>query len=144
MKIGIRTINDVTILDCSGQLTLGNGTKAVRETTNDILQAGGKKVIFNLADVDYMDSPGVGELVKTYTTFRAKDGQMKLLNLPKRIRDMLAVAKLLTIFEVSNNEQVLVSSFANPAVQRQPMDQGALASGRTTNIAQAARDCCPS
>jgi len=135
MKIGIRTINDVKILDCSGQLTLGEGTKAVRETMLDILQAGGRKLIFNLADVNYMDSPGAGELVNTYTTFRAKEGQMKLLNLTKKIQYILAVARLLTIFEVSNNEQTLVASFANPAVQGQPMDQGALALGRTANVA---------
>jgi anti-sigma B factor antagonist len=113
MKIDVRTINDVKILDCSGKLTLGNGTMALRNTVRDILEAGGRKIVFNLANVTRIDSPGVGELVDTYSTFRAQGGWMKLLNPTKRIREPLVVTRLVTIFDVSNNEQELLASFSD-------------------------------
>ena len=135
MKIGIRTINDVKILDCSGQLTLGEGTMAVRNTVRSILEAGGKKIIFNLANVTYIDSPGVGELVDTYTTFRAQGGGMKLLNPTKKIQQPLVVTRLVTIFEVSNNEQALLASFSSPAVQGMAVAQGTDPLNRKASVA---------
>jgi anti-sigma B factor antagonist len=111
MKIDIRTINDVRILDCSGQITLGEGTMIVRNTVRGILETGGKKIILNLANVNYIDSSGVGELVSTYTTVTKNGGQMKLLSLTKKIRELLTVTKLLTVFDVSDDEKVLVASF---------------------------------
>ena len=135
MEIQIRTIDDVKILDCSGQLTVGEGTKAIRDTVNDIMQAGGKKVILNLASLTLIDSPGVGQLADSYKTFRDQGGEIKLLNLTKKIHSVLYVAKLLTVFEVSDSEQALVASFANPAVQGQTMDQLDLASGRAASVA---------
>jgi len=111
MKIEIRKVNDVQILDISGQITLGEGTMVVRNTVRDILQAGGKKIILNLANVNYIDSSGVGELVSTYTTVTTHGGRMKLLSLTKKIRELLTVTKLLTVFEVSDNERTLLASF---------------------------------
>ena len=111
MKIEIRTIGDVQILDCSGQITLGEGTMTIRNTVRDIMQSGAKKIILNLADINYIDSSGVGELVSTYTSVVNKGGQLKLLNLTKKIRELLTITKLLTVFDVSDNEQTMLASF---------------------------------
>jgi anti-sigma B factor antagonist len=111
MKIEARTIGDVKILDCSGKITLGEGTMAVRNTVRDILKSDGKKIILNLADVNYIDSSGIGELVSTYTTVTNSGGQLKLLNLTKKIQELLAITKLLTVFDVFNNEQSALASF---------------------------------
>jgi len=111
MKIEIRTVGDARILDCSGQITLGEGTMVIRNTVRDILQAGAKKIVLNLAGVNYIDSSGVGELVSTFTTVVNKGGQLKLLNLTKKIRELLAITKLLTVFDVSDDEKALLASF---------------------------------
>ena len=111
MKIETRTIGDITILDCSGKITLGEGTMAVRNTVRDILKADGKKILLNLADVNYIDSSGIGELVSTYTTVTNGGGQLKLLNLTKKIHELLAITKLLTVFQVFENEQAALASF---------------------------------
>jgi len=111
MKIEIRTVGDVRILDVSGKITLGEGTMSIRNTVRDIVQGGAKKIILNLADVSYIDSAGVGELMSAYTTVVNNGGQLKLLNLTKRIRDTLAITKLLTIFDVFDNESSSLASF---------------------------------
>ena len=111
MKIETRTIGDVRILDCSGKITLGEGTMTVRNTVRDILKSNGKKIILNLADVNYIDSSGIGELVSTYTTVTNNGGQLKLLNLTKKIQELLAITKLLTVFQVFENEQAALASF---------------------------------
>ena len=112
MKIDSRTVGDVHILDCFGKITLGEGTMAVRNTVLDILKTGGKKIVLNLADVNYIDSPGVGELVSSYTTVFNQGGQLKLLSLTKKIREVLAITKLLTVFQVYDSETASVASFA--------------------------------
>jgi anti-sigma B factor antagonist len=111
MKIETRTIGDVRILDCSGKITLGEGTMAVRNTVRDILKNNGKKIILNLAEVNYIDSSGIGELVSTYSTVANNGGQFKLLNLTKKIQELLAITKLLTVFQVFDNEQTALASF---------------------------------
>ena len=111
MKIETRTIGDVNILDCSGKITLGEGTMAVRNTVRDILKGNGKKIILNLADVNYIDSSGIGELVSTYTTVTNNGGQLKLLSLTKKIQELLAITKLLTVFQVFENEQAALACF---------------------------------
>jgi anti-sigma B factor antagonist len=110
MKIETRTIGDIRILDCSGKITLGEGTMAVRNTVRDILKNNGKKIILNLADVNYIDSSGIGELVSTYTTVTNNGGQLVLLNLTKKIQELLAITKLLTVFQVFENEQAALAS----------------------------------
>jgi anti-sigma B factor antagonist len=112
MKIDSRTIGDVKVLDCSGKITLGEGTSAVRKTIGDILKNGGKKIILNLADVNYIDSSGIGELVNTYTTVANHGGQLKLLCLTKKTHELLAITKLLTVFQVYDTEPATVASFA--------------------------------
>ena len=111
MKIETRTVGDVTILDCSGKITLGEGTMTVRNKVRDILKSDGKKIILNLADVNYIDSSGIGELVSTYTTVANSGGQLKLLSLTKKIQELLAITKLLTVFQVFDNEQLALASF---------------------------------
>ena len=111
MKIETRTVGDVTILDCSGKITLGEGTMTVRNKVRDILKSDGKKIILNLADVNYIDSSGIGELVSTYTTVANSGGQLKLLSLTKKIHELLATTKLLTVFQVFDNEQSALASF---------------------------------
>ena len=111
MKIEIRTINDIKILDCSGKITLGEGTMSVRNTVRDIVQGGTKKIVLNLADVNYIDSSGVGELVSTFTTVVNHGGKLKLLGLTKKIRELLAITKLLTVFDVFDDEKAVLASF---------------------------------
>jgi anti-sigma B factor antagonist len=111
MKIETRTVGDVQILDCSGKITLGEGTMAVRNTVRDVLKNGGKKIILNLADVNYIDSSGIGELVSSYTTVTNQGGKLKLLSLTKKIQELLAITKLLTVFSVYDNEQQAIASF---------------------------------
>jgi len=112
MKIEVRTIGDIQILDCSGKITLGEGTMAVRNAVRDILKSNGRKILLNLADVNYIDSSGIGELVSTYTTVTNSGGKLKLLNLTKKIQELLAITKLLTVFQVFENEQQALASFA--------------------------------
>lgn len=112
MKIEMRTVRDVRILDCSGKITLGEGTMAVRNTVRDILKENGKKIILNLADVNYIDSSGIGELVSTYTTVTNAGGQLKLLSLTKKIHELLQITKLLTVFQVFDSEEAAVNSFS--------------------------------
>ena len=112
MKIEMRTIGDVHILDCSGKITLGEGTMSIRNTVRDVLQNGAKKIILNLADVTYIDSAGVGELVSTYTTTVNKGGKLKLLKLTNKLRELLTITKLLTVFEIYDDEKVALASFS--------------------------------
>jgi len=112
MKIHTRTVGDIHILDCSGKITLGEGTMAVRNTVRDLLKAGGKKIVLNLAEVNYIDSPGVGELVSTYTTVVNQGGQLKLLSLTKKIQEVMAITRLLTVFQVYESESESIASFA--------------------------------
>jgi anti-sigma B factor antagonist len=111
MKIEVRAVGEIKILDCSGKITLGEGTMTIRNTVRDILQSGGKKIVLNLADVNYIDSAGVGELVSTYTTVLNNGGRLKLLSLTKKIREVLAITKLLTVFDVYDDEAAIIGSF---------------------------------
>ena len=112
MEIKKRTVGDIQILDCSGKIVLGEGTMAVRNMVRDIIAANEKKIILNLADVNYIDSSGIGELVSTYTTVTNAGGQLKLLNLTKKIQQLLAITKLLTVFQVFEDEQAAITSFS--------------------------------
>lgn len=111
MKIETRTVGDIKILDCSGRITLGEGTMVVRNAVRELLKDNEKKIILNLAEVNYIDSSGIGELVSTYTTVTSNGGQLKLLGLTKKIHELLAITKLLTVFEVFDEEQAALGSF---------------------------------
>ncbi len=111
MQISQRTIGEVTVVDLNGKMTLGEGDELLRDKVNSLIQQGQKKIILNLAEVPYIDSAGLGEIVRTYTTVSRQGGSLKLLNLTKRIQDLLAITKLLTVFETFENEQDAVKSF---------------------------------
>jgi anti-sigma B factor antagonist len=104
MVLKARRLDDVVILDLSGRITIGEGTIVLREQIQRLLAGGDRKFLLNLADVDYIDSSGLGELVTSFTTVRNNDGQLKLLNLTRRVQDLLQITKLLTVFEAFNNE----------------------------------------
>ena len=104
LTITERQAGDVTILDMSGKVTIGDGSVALRTVIRRLLQEGKKKVLLNLAGVGYIDSSGIGELVSSYTTTNNAGGQLKLLNLTQKLQDLLAITKLLTVFDVYNDE----------------------------------------
>jgi len=112
MKINSRIIGDIHFLDCSGKITLGEGTMAVRNAVANVLKEGGKKIVLNLANVNYIDSPGVGELVSTYTTVANQGGQLKLQCLTEKMREIIAITRLLTVFQVYDSEPATVASFS--------------------------------
>ena len=100
MQIEERSAGDVTILDLKGKMTLGEGDEALKDKINSLVLQGRKKLVLNLADVPYIDSAGLGEIVRTFTTVSRQGGSLKLLSLTKRITDLLAITKLLTVFEL--------------------------------------------
>ncbi|HYK90326.1 MAG TPA: STAS domain-containing protein [Acidobacteriota bacterium] len=112
MEIHTRKVGDVHVLDISGKITLGEATAKIRHTISDLLENGGKKIILNLTDVNYVDSSGVGELVRTYNTVTKEGKELKLLNLTKKIRELLVITRLLTVFQVYESEPAAVASFA--------------------------------
>jgi anti-sigma B factor antagonist len=111
MEIAERTVNDVTILDLKGKMTLGEGDELLKDKINSLLAAGRKKLLLNLEGVPYIDSAGLGEVVRTYTTVSRQGGSLKLLNLTKRIEDLLSITKLLTVFETYDSEADAVQSY---------------------------------
>src|SRR3954447_10799412 len=116
MHISERTTGDVVIVDVSGKITLGDGGDVVlKDKMRSLVQQGHKKVLLNLGDVSYVDSAGLGEIVQSYATLTKNGGALKLLNVTKRIKDLLSITKLLTVFECHDNEARAVSSFAVPA-----------------------------
>src|ERR1041384_7779208 len=110
MVLKARRLDDVVILDLSGRITIGEGTVVLRKQIQRLLAKGDRKFLLNLADVDYIDSSGLGELVTAFTTVRNNQGQLKLLNLTRRVQDLLQITKLLTVFEVFNSEPEALKS----------------------------------
>ena len=115
MQIEERAAGDVILLDLKGKMTLGEGDELLKDKVNSLVLQGRRKIVLNLADVPYIDSAGLGEIVRTYTTVSRQGGQLKLLNLTKRIDDLLAITKLLTVFETYDNEADAVRSFSSSA-----------------------------
>ena len=111
MEIVERTVNDVTVLDLKGKMTLGEGDELLKDKINSLLAAGKKKLLLNLEAVPYIDSAGLGEVVRTYTTVSRQGGSLKLLNLTKRIEDLLSITKLLTVFDTIDSEAEAVKSY---------------------------------
>ena len=111
MKVTTRQVDGVTILDLSGRITLGEGSVQLRDAIRDLLSKGQKLILLNLADVNYIDSSGIGELVSAYTTVRNQGGELKLLNLTKKVHDLLQITKLYTVFDVKDEEATAIASF---------------------------------
>ena len=112
MKVNARQVDGVTVLDLSGRITLGEGSVVLRDAVRDLLSKGNKKILANLADVNYIDSSGIGELVSAYTTVKNQGGELKLLNLTKKVHDLLQITKLYTVFDVKDNEAAAIKSFS--------------------------------
>jgi anti-sigma B factor antagonist len=115
MQIDERKIGDVVVLDLKGKVTLGQGDELLKDKVNSVVNQGFKKILLNLDGVPYIDSSGLGEIVRTYTTVSREGGSLKLLNLTKRVNDLLAITKLLTIFETFDREDDAVKSFSASA-----------------------------
>jgi anti-sigma B factor antagonist len=104
-------MGDIAVVDLSGKITLGEGSAVVRKTVRELLDRGYRKILLNLADVDYIDSSGIGELVSAHTTVRGLNGELKLLQLTRRVHDILQITRLFTVFDVQSDEDVAIRSF---------------------------------
>ena len=111
MQIEERIVDGITILDLKGKMTLGEGDELLKDKINSLMNQGRGKILLNLEGVPYIDSAGLGEIVRTYTTVSRQSGTMKLVNLTKRITDLLAITKLLTVFETYDNEAEALKSY---------------------------------
>ena len=111
MQIEERVVGNVTILDLKGKITLGEGDEVLKDKINSLIQQDRKRILLNLAEVPYIDSAGLGEIVRTYTTVSRQGGQLKLLNLTKRITDLLSITKLLTVFDTFDAEPEALNSY---------------------------------
>ena len=111
MKASNRQVGGVTIVDLSGRITLGEGSVVLRDTIRDLVSKGKNKILLNLADVTYIDSSGIGELVSAFTTVRNQSGELKLLKLTKKVHDLLQITKLYTVFDIKDDEAAAVQAF---------------------------------
>ena len=111
MKASSRKVDGVTIVDLSGRITLGEGSVVLRDTVKGLASQGIKHILINLGDVNYIDSSGIGELVSAYTSVRNAGGELKLLNLTKKVHDLLQITKLYTVFDVQDDEASAIRLF---------------------------------
>jgi anti-sigma B factor antagonist len=111
MKASTRQVDGITVVDLSGRITLGEGSVVLRDTVRDLLAKGDRKMLLNLGEVTYIDSSGIGELVSAFTTVRNQGGELKLLNLTKKVHDLLQITKLYTVFDIKDDEAAAISSF---------------------------------
>jgi anti-sigma B factor antagonist len=112
VKLNNRQVDDVTVIDVSGRITLGEGSSVIRDAIRDLVANGKKKILLNLGEVTYIDSSGIGELVAGYTSVANAGGTLKLLSLTKRVKDLLQITKLYTVFDVHEEEAHALRSFA--------------------------------
>lgn len=112
LKSNNRQVDGVTIVDLSGRITLGEGSIVLRDTVRDLVGKGRKNILLNLADVTYIDSSGIGELVSAFTSVRKEQGELKLLKLTKKVHDLLQITKLYTVFDIKDDEADAIQSFA--------------------------------
>ena len=111
MKATNRQVDGVAVVDMSGRITLGEGSVVLRDTIRDLIGKGSKKILLNLGDVTYIDSSGIGELVSAFTAVRREGGELKLLNLTKKVHDLLQITKLYTVFDIKDDEATAIKSF---------------------------------
>lgn len=112
IQVTTRQVGDVSVIDVTGRITLGEGASTLRESIRDLVAKGNKKILLNLSDVSYIDSSGIGELVSGFTTVTNQGGVLKLLGLTKRVKDLLQITKLYTVFDVYDDETSAIRSFA--------------------------------
>ena len=108
-----REVGDVAVIDFSGKITLGEGSAVVRKMVRELVEAGRKKILLDLSDVDYIDSSGIGEMVAAYTAVRSANGELKLVHLTRRVHDILQITRLFTVFDVQADEASAMRSFRN-------------------------------
>jgi len=111
MKVSNRQVDGIAVVDMSGRITLGEGSVVLRDTVRDLVTKGQKKILLNLGDVTYIDSSGIGELVSAFTAVRREGGELKLLNLTKKVHDLLQITKLYTVFDIKDDEAAAIQSF---------------------------------
>ena len=111
MKASSRQVDNVTIVDLSGRITLGEGSVVLRETVKDLVSKGRNRILLNLGDVTYIDSSGIGELVSAFTSVRNQGGELKLLKLTKKVHDLLQITKLYTVFDIKDDEAAAIQAF---------------------------------
>ena len=111
MKATNRQVDGVAVVDMSGRITLGEGSVVLRDTIRDLIGKGNKKILLNLGDVTYIDSSGIGELVSAFTAVRREGGELKLLNLTKKVHDLLQITKLYTVFDIKDDEAAAIKAF---------------------------------
>ena len=111
VKLNTRQVGDVSVVDVAGRITLGEGSSALRDLMRDMVSKGQKHILLNLGEVSYIDSSGIGELVSGFTTVTNSGGQLKLLGLNKRVKDLLQITKLYTVFDVHEDEAAAIRSF---------------------------------
>ncbi len=111
LTIASREVDGVTVLDLSGRITLGEGSVQLRDAVRDLIGKGQKNILLNLDDVNYIDSSGLGELVSAYTTSRNQGANLKLLNLTKKVHDLLQLTKLYTVFDIFDDEASAIGSY---------------------------------
>ncbi len=112
MKASSRKVDGIVIVDLSGRITLGEGAVVLRDTVKEISSRGEKKILLNLGDVTYIDSSGIGELVAAFTSVKNAGGELKLLNLTKKVHDLLQITKLYTVFDVQDSEASAIAAFS--------------------------------
>ena len=112
MDIKERVVEGVSVLDLSGKIVLGEGDVQIKERIRDLLSDGQRKILLNLGDVSYIDSAGLGAFISSYATAKREGGQLKLVNLTKRVQDLLAITKLITVFDTFDNEKEAVESYS--------------------------------
>jgi anti-sigma B factor antagonist len=115
MKLVTRLIDCVEVVQINGRIELGEGSAAVRDVVRDLLGKGRKKILLNLADVDYIDSAGLGSLVSSFTSVRNDGGELKLVYLTKKVQDLLQMTRLYTVFDIYDDEEAALSSFDKSA-----------------------------
>jgi len=112
MKATNRQVDGVAVVDMSGRITLGEGSVVLRDTIRDLISKGSKKILLNLGNVTYIDSSGIGELVSAFTAVRREGGELKLLNLTKKVHDLLQITKLYTVFDIKDDEATAIKAFS--------------------------------
>jgi anti-sigma B factor antagonist len=111
LKIASREVSGVSVLDLSGQITLGEGSVQLREAVRGLLGKGKKKILLDMGNLDYIDSAGLGELVSAFTSAKNQQAEVKLLKLTRKVQGLLQLTKLYTVFDIKDDEAVAIASF---------------------------------
>ena len=111
VKLNTRQVGDVSVIDVAGRITLGEGSSALRDALRDLINKNQKKILLNLGEVNYIDSSGIGEMVSAFTSVKNAGGELKLLNLTKKVHDLLQITKLYTVFDIKDDEASAVAAF---------------------------------